>query len=88
MYCEEILKISKAETGFILEACAPIKEKKSANSGLSCCGPSEGTVRFIAKDESELFAKITEILPKLDVSYSSAEAFDKAFKAATMEEGD
>lgn len=87
MYCEEILKISKAENGFILEACCPIKEepKKGAKMEMMPCCKKEGEVRFVVAGVPELLAKIKEILPKLDVSYSSEDEFDKAFKAATME---
>ena len=87
MYCEEILKISKAENGFVLCACVPIKEEKKGKD-MGCCisGASEGEVKYVVKDENELFAKIKEVLPKLDTTYTSQDAFDKAFKAATMED--
>ena len=87
MYCEEIFSVSKAENGFVIECCCPIREDKKSKGAMDCCSPrSEGEVKYVVSNVDELVAKIKEVLPKLDVTYNSQDAFDKAFKAATMED--
>lgn len=85
MYMECLFEVSKAENGFVLECKVPIKSKdKKGGEGL--CMPHSGEVKYVCKDIDDLFSKIKEVVPKLDMEYTSVDAFDKAFKAATMED--
>lgn len=85
MYMECLFEVSKAENGFVMECKVPIKQKESKDKDTICCNPS-GEVKYVCQSVDDLFAKIKEVLPKLDMEYSSVDAFDKAFKAATMED--
>ena len=90
MYMETLFEVSKAENGFILECKVPIRRKPEKSTGRGDAPvehyPSCGEVKYVCEDMDKLFTKIKEVLPKLDVSYSSEDAFDKAFKAAAMED--
>lgn len=71
------IKIEKAENGYTLEVRAPYKNPKD-KSKMSCCSTecSMGEKMYVAKDEKECAAMIRELLPKLDMEYTSEKAFE------------
>jgi hypothetical protein len=84
MYCKEMIKIGKASNGYIVEVCCPIKQDKKGPMGMM--GGGEGEAQFVAKDAKECCAKIAELLPKLDDTYTTEKAFADAFGAAVAED--
>jgi hypothetical protein len=84
MYCKEMIKIGKASDGYILEVCVPYKPK-DAGKGMMDMG-RELEAQFVAKDAKECCAKIAELLPKLDDTYTTDKAFADAFGSAVSED--
>jgi hypothetical protein len=90
MYMNKLLEVSKAENGFVVSCTVPIKpDKKSEGKSMQCC-VDESCKQFVAKDESEVAALITKLMPMLDMEYTTEDDFDKAFDkaAGVMEEED
>lgn len=85
MYCDDMIKIGKAANGYILEVCVPLKDTGKAKDTMSLGGRSLEE-QFVCKDEAEVAAKVTELLPKLDAEYTSEKAFAAAFGEAVTEE--
>jgi hypothetical protein len=83
-----MVKIGKAANGYIVEVCVPFT--KPAKGSDMMCGMSEGETQYVCKNEAEVAAKVTALLPLLDGEYTDQKAFEKAFGAAVLEdeEGD
>jgi hypothetical protein len=83
-----IIKIQKAENGYVIECEVPLKSdsKPSDKMSLCCCPGCEK--QYIAKDEAEVCDLIEDLLPLLDTEYTSEEEYDKAFDDATNENSD
>lgn len=87
MYFSSMLTVGKADNGFVIECCVPIKRKESKNSkGDICCPSMNEEKRFIAKTAKEAGEYITSMLPLLDTEYDSTKAFDAAFSECMGDE--
>ena len=84
MYFSSMLSVGKADNGFVIEACVPLKkEKREGKENSIACGPSSAEKRYIAKDAAEAGAYITKLLPLLDGDYKTEDDFADAFESAT-----
>ena len=83
MYIERLLEIGKAENGFIISCCVPLKEeKKETGKSAVGCGPRSCERQYIAKDEKEVASVVAELMPMLNMDYKTEEDFDAAYKTA------
>jgi hypothetical protein len=82
MFCSDMIKIGKATNGYVVSVCVPCKPSGKGDTPMS----SEMEAQYIAPDVKSCCAKIAELLPKLDDTYTSDKAFQDAFGAACMED--
>jgi hypothetical protein len=86
MYIERLLEIGRAENGFVISCCVPLKsDKKVSGKNETCCENEFANKQYIAKDEKEVACVVAELMPLLSMDYKTEEDFDSAFKAATKE---
>lgn len=86
MYFDSMIKICKAENGFVVECCVPFKpEKKGEAKNVVSDYPGSSEKKYIAKDAIEVAGLIQRLMPLLDEDYKSEEDFDTAFDKAAGE---
>jgi hypothetical protein len=85
MYMSRMVSVGKAENGFVVECCVPIKpqKKKEAEELMVCCEGSREK-QYIAKDAAEVGALIAKLMPMLEEDYTNEKDFDAAFDKAAM----
>lgn len=76
---KNMLKIGKAENGYVVECQVPIKEKKEKDTPMM---HDMAEKQYIAEDIDGVAKIIQNIMPMLDEEFSSEDEFDKAFKNA------
>ena len=83
MYMKRMFEIGQASNGYVIECRVPIKkESKKESKELVECYPGSCEKQFIAKDIKEVSALIDKLLPMLDDTFTSEDAFDAAFEKA------
>lgn len=84
MYNVPMIKVMKADNGYVVECCVPYKPKKCKAGDPMAVGPysGEGEKSFVATTEAEVANLISKLLPLLDAEYTDDKAFEKAFGEA------
>ena len=86
MYNVPMVKVMKADNGYIVECCVPYKPKGKKGKGVGTAEPvgynGEGEKSFVASTEAEVATLISKLLPLLDAEYTDSKEFENAFGEA------
>ena len=83
-----MIKIDKADNGYVIECTIPLKSDAKASDKMAICCCPNCEKKYIAKDINEVIDLIEDILPLLDEDYSNEDDYDKAYDDATNETSD
>ena len=83
MYMKRMIEIGQASNGYVVECRVPIKpEKKEKGKEIEYAYPGSCEKQYIAKSTQEVVDIMTRLMPLLDESFATEDAFDSAFEEA------
>lgn len=83
MYMKRMIEIGQASNGYVVECRIPLKpEKKKEGRELVDAYPGSCEKQYVAKTTDEVVKIMTKLMPLLDESFASEDAFDSAFEEA------
>ena len=83
MYMTRMIEVGQASNGYVVECRVPLKPKKEKESKDLCeFYPGSCEKQYIAKSTQEVVDIMTRLMPLLDESFATEDAFDSAFDEA------
>jgi hypothetical protein len=83
MYMTRMIEVGQASNGYVVECRVPLKPKKEKESkDLRESYPGSCEKQYIAKSTQEVVDIMTRLMPLLDESFATEDAFDSAFDEA------
>ena len=83
MYMKRMIEVGQASNGYVVECRVPLKPKKEKEGKeLVECYPGSCEKQYVAKSTQEVVDIMTKLMPLLDESFATEDAFDSAFEEA------